>query len=117
MRVSAGLKIGQGLFTVLAFGLLFEKEDRQRAKEGQVAGGVSLPDGATVLILSAITTMVLAIFNTPVVPGGLQQRLRACFIRPESGDAESRLVGFLGHLAFAHMLDVAVDANHLSHAR
>ena len=60
MRVIARLKIGQGFFAALAFGLPLEKEDGQRAKEGQVTSGVGVPHGATVLILSAIATMVLA---------------------------------------------------------
>jgi hypothetical protein len=71
MRTIARLKIGQGFLAPFLCGLPFEQEDRQRAKEGQTAGGMGVSDGATVLILDAIPAMVLAVFNTPVVAGQL----------------------------------------------
>src|SRR6266545_3023105 len=74
---------------------------------------MGVPHRATVLILRAIPTMVLAIFNAPVVPGQLPQRWGPGLLRPKSVDRESGFMGFLGDLALAHVLDVAVEANDL----
>src|SRR5438552_1448857 len=83
----------------------------------QVACGDCVPHGTTILILSAIPPMVLAIFNAPVLASQLQQRLRSRLLRSEGGHRKSVLVGFFADFASAHMLDVAMDANDLGYAR
>ena len=77
--------------------------------------GVS--DGATVLILSAIPAMVLAIFNAPVFAGELQQPVGSGLLGRERGDGKDHLVGFFEHLTFAQVLSMAMDATDLSDAR
>ena len=61
--------------------------------------------------------MVLAIFNAPVLASQLQQRLWSSLLRGKGGHRKSDLVGFFVDFASAHMLDVAMDANHLGDTR
>jgi len=60
--------------------------------------------------------MVLAIFNAAGLASQLRQLLGSGLLGSEGGHGKSDFVGFFNHFAFAHMLDVAVDANHLSYA-
>jgi len=61
--------------------------------------------------------MVLAIFNAPVIASQLQQWLWSSLLSSEGGYCKSDFVGFFVDFASAHMLDVAMDANHLGYAR
>ena len=67
------LEIGQGFFAAFSDGLLFEQEDRKGAQEREVARTVGLVHAAAVLVLSAVSTMMLAILNAPMISGDLQQ--------------------------------------------
>ena len=77
---------------------------------------MSIPHRATVLVLSPIATVVLAIFDTPVITGQLKQSLRAGLVRPQGSDCENGFGSFFPHLTLADMLGVAVNANHLGDA-
>jgi hypothetical protein len=114
--MNLALEIGQGLFAVFALGLDFEQEDSQGAKQAEIACGGGIAHGAAILILSAVAAVVLAIFNTPMAAGQLQQALRWGLLRQEGGDAKDHLVGFLEDLAFAEVLEVPMDANELGYS-
>ena len=67
-----GLKIRERLFAVLGFALLLEEENRQGTEQAQIARRWGVPHRTVVFPLGAITPMMLAIFNTPVLAGQLQ---------------------------------------------
>jgi len=114
--VIALLKIGEGFFSVLAGALEFKEENRQGTKEGEIACCGGMSDGASVLILSAVPTVVLTILDGPVTAHQLQQALWVGFLRPEGRQSKSHLVGFLDHLAAANGLGFAIDPNDLRRA-
>ena len=61
--------------------------------------------------------MVLTIFNAPMITSQLKQLLWRGLLRSKGRHRENHLMGLFADDAFAHMLDVAVDANYLSDAR
>src|SRR6266404_7882241 len=108
------LEIGQGFFAAFSGGLLLEQEDGKGAEEREVARTVGLVDAAAVLILGAVSTMMLAILNAPMISGDLEQLVGGGFLGVVAGDGENRFVSFLGDLAFADVLDMATNASELS---
>lgn len=117
MGVVIRLKIGERFFAALGFALLLEEEDRQGTEQAQIARGRGVPNRAVVLALGAITPMMLAIFNAPVLAGYLEQPLGSGFLGRERRHGTDRLVGFFVDLAFAQVLSMAMDAADLSDAR
>ena len=109
----ARLKIGEGFFAAFAVTLLLEQKDRQGPKQAQIARRYRVPDCTAIFILGAIPSMVLAIFNAPVVPSQLQQGLGSGLLRGEGGHRKNGVVGFFVDLALAHILGVAVQADDL----
>ncbi len=105
--VNVRFLIRQGLFTAWALKLRQEQENGQRAKQGQIARRRGVAHGAAVLVLGAISAIVLAIFNAPVVAGHLQQLLRAGLLRPVGGHGKNDIVGFFDDSAAANLLSVA----------
>ena len=67
------LEIGQGFFATFPGGLLLVQEDGKGAQEREVARTVGLLDAAAVLVLGAVSTMMLAILNAPMISGDLEQ--------------------------------------------
>jgi len=113
----AGLKIGQGLFAAFVLALLFKKKDRQGTEQAQIARGYRVSDRAVILVLSAISPMVLAVFYASVFAGHLQQLLGPSLLSRKGGYGEDHIVGLFVDLAFAQVLRVAVDTNPLGYAR
>lgn len=116
MRVMVRLKIGERFFAAFAVALPLKQKDGQGPEQAQIACRYRVPDRTTVFILGAITPMVLAIFNTPVLPSQLQQGFWPGFLRGEGGYCKNGVVGFFIDLALAHMLGVAVEANDLRYS-
>jgi len=116
LAVDVALEVGQGFFTVGALGLALEQENRQRPKQGQVARHRGVTHRAAVLVLGAVPAIVLPIFDAPVVAGQFEQSVRVRLLGPQGGEGKAHVVGFFDHLAAAHRLGVAVDAQGLSHS-
>jgi|1185.fasta_scaffold23912_2 hypothetical protein len=108
------LEIGQGFFAAFSGGLLFEQEDSKGAKEREVARTFGLVHTAAVLVLGAVSTMMLAILNAPMISGDLEQFVGGGFLGLVAGDGENAFVSFLDDLAFADVLDMATNASELS---
>ena len=115
LTVNVRFMIREGLFATWARGLRHEQENRQRAKQGQIARRRGVAHGAAVFVLGAIPAIVLAIFNAPVVAGQRQQSLRSGLLRPVSGHGVNDLIGFFDYFALAHLLNVAMDTDDLGH--
>ena len=98
---------GKRLGRITTLPLLLEEEDRQRAKQRQVLRGTGLPGAATIFILSAISAVVLAILDTPVVASRLEDFLRGKFIRPQAREQKADVVAFFIRPSLAKVLGVS----------
>ena len=116
LAVNVLFKVGQGSLSALAPSLPFEQKNGQRAEERKIARCRSFLYRAAVFVLGAIPAVVLSVFDAPVVASDFQQSFRASLLGPISGHGKTGIIGFLDHLALAHLLRVAMDTYHLSHA-
>jgi hypothetical protein len=96
---------------------LLEVEDRQGTEQGEVLSRASAACATAILILSAIATVVLAIFDAPVIADGLEKLPRSDFVGPKAGDHKTDIEGFLMDDTLAQVLGVGLDAKELSGPR
>lgn len=95
--------------------MLFVEKDRQRPKQREQASR-GLSDRAVILILGSIPTIVLAVFDLPVIPRQFQQSLRAGLRRPKTGPLVSDFFGVFDDLATPHRVHLALEAQELRRA-
>lgn len=108
---------GKGFGRVASLPLALKVEDRQRAKERKVLRRTGLPGAATIFILGPITTVVLAILDTPVVAGGLEHFRRRQLVSPQAGYDIADVAGFFINSSLAQVLSVSFNLQDLRRSR
>ena len=107
------LEVGQREFSALAVGLTFTQEDRQGAEQAEIARGSVVTDLATILILSAIATVMLSVLDAPVIAGEGQQSVGIGLLGAEAGDGVVAFGGVLGDHASTQFLAMTINADDL----
>jgi len=69
---------------------------------------------AAVFVLGAVASVMLAIFDAPVIAYQLLQLVWPGFLGPKAGKGERHFMGLFDHLSLPHRLDIALDAGQLS---
>ena len=72
--------------------MLFKKEDRQSSEERQVLSRSTVSHPTAVFILSAISSVMLAILNGPMSPKGIEQLLWSRFMLPQAAEGITDIV-------------------------
>ena len=107
------LEVGQGEFAALAAGLAFAQEDRQGTEQAEIARGGVMSDLATILVLSAVATVMLSVLDAPVVAGQGQQAVGIGLLGVEAGDGVVAFGGVPGDHASTQFLTMTIDADDL----
>ena len=107
------LEVRQRELFALSARLPFAQEDRQGTEEAEIARGGVMTDLATILVLSAIATVMLSVLDAPVVAGQGQQSVGIGLLGAEAGDGEVAFGGILGDHALPQFLAMTIDADNL----
>jgi hypothetical protein len=116
LATAAAMEIGQGAAGCGAVSLAFKQIDNQRAEQRQIAGRAGVADQAAVFVLGAVTAMVLAVLNGPMVARPSQQLRGGGLLGPATGDGIDDVAGGFEEAALPEGLDSALDANELGGA-